>query len=481
MKKQSITSRLKEKTQNTHNRTKRPSLIKRNSTSLLSYKIQEALTIPKETSKVSISQQVGSSSLSNTLNNSSSFKLNGSLNRSKASLKDFQVKKQHSLNSFSEDMDAIFNSLPLPLKPHQALKRFHAAISSYEQGEILEYQEIYFLGFKAKKNKTEPSKVNFGFDDERSDYKLVAGDHIAYRYEVQKMLGKGSFGQVVRCYDHKNKECIAMKIIRNQKRFQRQGKVEIKVLRHILKHDPDESSNCVHIQKCFMFRNHICLVFDLLSVNLYELLKSSKFKGFSLSLVRRFAVQLLETLSFLERNHIIHCDLKPENVLLRSPNKSRITVIDFGSSCFETDRVYTYIQSRFYRAPEIMLGIPYTCSIDIWSLGCCVAELHSGRPLFAGENEKEQLACIIEIKGSPPASLLKAATRKKLFFDEEDNYLEVVNTKGRRRIPNSRSLEEKLGSSDPKLLDFLRRCLEWDPSTRIKPQEALMHPWITEC
>ena len=100
-------------------------------------------------------------------------------------------------------------------------------------------------------------------------------------------------------------------------------------------------------------------------MNLYDFLKGNEFQGLSLNLIRRFAVQILQTLVLLQNAKIIHCDLKPENILLRQPNRSAIKVIDFGSSCFSDKRIYTYIQSRFYRAPEIILGIPYTTAIDI--------------------------------------------------------------------------------------------------------------------
>ena len=83
----------------------------------------------------------------------------------------------------------------------------------------------------------------------------------------------------------------------------------------------------------------------------------------------------------------MHCDLKPENIMLKQPNKSGIKVIDYGSSCMHNERIYTYIQSRFYRAPEIILGIPYTSAIDMWSFGCILAELYTGFPLFPGESE----------------------------------------------------------------------------------------------
>jgi dual specificity tyrosine-phosphorylation-regulated kinase 2/3/4 len=108
----------------------------------------------------------------------------------------------------------------------------------------------------------------------------------------------------------------------------------------------------------------------------------------------------------LRDENVIHCDLKPENILLKSPDKSGIKVIDFGSSCFSNERIYTYIQSRFYRAPEIILGIPYTAAIDMWSFGCILAELYTGFPLFPGESEMEQLSLIMEIKGIPPEHIL---------------------------------------------------------------------------
>lgn len=86
----------------------------------------------------------------------------------------------------------------------------------------------------------------------------------------------------------------------------------------------------------------------------------------------------------MRRHQLIHCDLKPENILLVQPQRSAIKVIDFGSSCFVDERMYTYVQSRFYRSPEVILGLPYGCEIDMWSFGCILAELYMGYPLFPG-------------------------------------------------------------------------------------------------
>lgn len=88
----------------------------------------------------------------------------------------------------------------------------------------------------------------------------------------------------------------------------------------------------------FYFRNHLCIVFECLSINLYEFIKQNQFRGFSLGLIRRFATQILKSLSLLHKHNVVHCDLKPENVLLKHPTKSAIKVIDFGSSCLENER-----------------------------------------------------------------------------------------------------------------------------------------------
>ena len=158
-----------------------------------------------------------------------------------------------------------------------------------------------------------------------------------------------------------------------------------------------------------IFRKHLCISFELMSINLYDFLKLNDFEGLSLGLIRRFAIQLLYALKYLKEHQVIHCDLKPENILLKDPTKSGIKIIDFGSSCFQDERVYTYIQSRFYRAPEIILGIPYKSSIDMWSFGCIMAEFCIGFPLFPGEDEMEQLAMIMEVCGIPGNEVLKVS------------------------------------------------------------------------
>lgn len=171
-------------------------------------------------------------------------------------------------------------------------------------------------------------------------------------------------------------------------------------------------------------------------------------------------------------------------------------VIDFGSSCFGNKRVYTYIQSRFYRAPEVIIGASYSTAIDMWSFGCILCELLTGHPLFAGEDEADQLACIIEVLGIPPANLLVSGKRTRHFFASNrcPRYCTVNTTAdGTVQLIGGRSLRGQYRGApqtkdlvtdvlrdcnDVAFVDFLRRCLDLDPSTRMRPAQAMRHEWI---
>ncbi|KAL8829059.1 MAG: hypothetical protein Q9170_006332 [Blastenia crenularia] len=366
------------------------------------------------------------------------------------------------------------------VSPNQALRM--AKLNIFERGEIVDYSNIYFCGTEnAKKHVGDlnAETANFGYDDERGDYNIVTGDHLSYRYEIVDILGKGSFGQVVRCVDHRTGGLVAIKIIRNKKRFHQQALVEVDILQKLRDWDPQKKHSMVQFTQSFYFRGHLCISTELLGMNLYEFIKCHEFRGFSLTLIRRFAKQLLSSLVLLKGHKVIHCDLKPENVLLAHPARSEIKVIDFGSSCMENEKVYTYIQSRFYRSPEVILGMTYGMPIDMWSLGCILAELLTGYPIFPGENEQEQLACIMEVFGPPEKHLIEKSTRKKLFFDSLGKPRLTVSSKGKRRRPSSKSLQQALKCEDEPFLDFITRCLRWDPDRRLKPDEAILHEFIT--
>lgn len=204
-------------------------------------------------------------------------------------------------------------------------------LSPFERKEILDHPAVYYTGARSEKKQAtqENSANNHSYDDDRGDYLVVNHDHLAYRYEIMDTLGKGSFGQVLNCRDHFTGESVAIKIIRNKKRFHHQALVEIKILDNLRKwvgdinyldlfiadevlQDPEEKHYVIKMTEHFYFRNHLCIAMELLSINLYELIKANGFVGFSTSLIRRFTSQMLMSLVLMRHHRIVHCDLKPE-------------------------------------------------------------------------------------------------------------------------------------------------------------------------
>eukprot|EP00742_Colponemidia_sp_Colp-10_P022742 GILJ01026936.1.p1 GENE.GILJ01026936.1~~GILJ01026936.1.p1 ORF type:complete len:391 (-),score=20.51 GILJ01026936.1:132-1304(-) len=302
-----------------------------------------------------------------------------------------------------------------------------------------------------------------------------------YRYEVVGFLGKGSFGQVAKVLDHKKQTLLALKVLRNKKKFHQQAQVEIKVLQHLRHRDPDGKYGIVQIHDTFTFRSHICLTYELLSINLYEYLKANKFTPMPIPVVKKIGASVLISLAFMWREGIIHCDLKPENILLRQPNRTGVKVIDLGSACFENERLYTYIQSRFYRAPEVILGIPYTRRIDLWSYACVLCELATGIPIFPGESEAEQMALIMEYLNVPPPEILSMAPHRGKFFEVNGSPKLIPNSRKKVRTPNAKSIHGFLGlPADDPFVSFINLFLTWDPEERPAPEQAMRHPWICD-
>lgn len=318
------------------------------------------------------------------------------------------------------------------------------------------------------------------------------------RYMLEKVIGRGSFGQVVRALDTRDNTHVAIKIIKNNSLYVEQALSEVRMTSYLNSIDPEDEYSIMRLRDKFIFRGHQCLVLELLSFSLYELLKSTEFYGVSLNLVRKFCKQILKCLSFLSRKdvNIIHCDLKPENVLLRHPQRSTIKVVDFGASCKISDEMFIYVQSRFYRAPEVILGLPYNTQIDIWSLGCMLIELHTGYPVFAGKDESDQIAIIVERLGLPPKNMLRNGKKTKLFFDQVDqNEWELkpsILKQHDRSAPGSKPIKAFIdyhtGTSNGKrkrasgghseddyevFLSLVMKMLRYDPEQRITAVNAL--------
>ncbi|KDR75192.1 hypothetical protein GALMADRAFT_226853 [Galerina marginata CBS 339.88] len=374
---------------------------------------------------------------------------------------------------------------------------------------------------------TKPSKPahNDGYDNDDYDYILYVNDWLGsddgHKYLILDILGQGTFGQVVKCQNMKTHEIVAVKVVKNKPAYFNQSMMEVTILELLNKScDPNDEHHILRLRDSFIHRSHLCLVFELLSSNLYELIKQNQFQGLSTQLVKVFMAQLLDALTVLKDARLIHCDLKPENILLKSLQSPQIKVIDFGSACHERQTVYTYIQSRFYRSPEVLLGMSYTAAIDMWSLGCIAVELFLGLPLFPGTSEYNQLTRIIEMLGVPPLVMLSNGKQTSQFFDaveqwnphtgvNEKRYQlksierysrehntneqpgkqyfkatslpEIINTAPMPTSKSSRQgheLEKELNNRAA-FIDFCQGLLNLHPVTRWTPQQARLHPFIT--
>ena len=354
---------------------------------------------------------------------------------------------------------------------------------------------------------------NDGFDNANADLIVSVGDvlmsALGTSYTVQDLLGHGTFGQVFKCKRRDTNEDVAIKVIKNQPAYYHQARVEIGVLQFLnTRADPNDHHCIVRLLDFFLHKNHLCLVFELLGMNLYEIIKHNKFKGLSLPLVRVFISQMLVALNVLRKSRIVHCDLKPENILLKNSTGADVKLIDFGSACFESKTVYSYIQSRFYRSPEVVIGHPYGMSIDMWSLGCVAAELFLGLPLFPGASEHDLLSRIEATVGPLTTDLLAKGRHTAKFYQEDPIKGHTLKTRvtfevttgqkaavGKTYFPqialadiiSARAFRSGLSDSEVSLerklreafTDFLLGVLDLDPRTRWTPLQASTHPFIT--
>lgn len=186
------------------------------------------------------------------------------------------------------------------------------------------------------------------------DYQLVQHEvlcSLKNTYEVLDFLGRGTFGQVVKCWKRGTNEIVAIKILKNHPSYARQGQIEVSILARLSTENADEY-NFVRAYECFQHRNHTCLVFEMLEQNLYDFLKQNKFSPLPLKVIRPILQQVATALKKLKSLGLIHADLKPENIMLVDPVRQpyRVKVIDFGSASHVSKTVCsTYLQSRYYR------------------------------------------------------------------------------------------------------------------------------------
>uniref|UniRef100_A0A8C3BHP3 Homeodomain interacting protein kinase 4 n=1 Tax=Cairina moschata TaxID=8855 RepID=A0A8C3BHP3_CAIMO len=295
-------------------------------------------------------------------------------------------------------------------------------------------------------------------------------------YDIVDMVGKGAFGEVARSCRRSTGEMVAIKILRNEGNQGQSAWNEVKLLRALQAVDT-EAAHIVRFLESFQDSACTYLVFELLEQSLFEFQKKNNFSPLPVRHIRTIVAQVLVALDKLKELAIIHADLKPENIMLvdHARHPFRVKLVDFGLACIFSEVCFIkepYIQTRFYRAPEILLGLPFCEKIDMWSLGCVVAELHLGRPLYPGRNEDEQVRYICKTQGLPPGRLYILSSM--LTWESHERI--APSTALKHPFISMRQLESSFQATQ-----YYQLCQQHPGPSYSSPLHNLSAPLITRC
>lgn len=346
---------------------------------------------------------------------------------------------------------------------------------------------------------------------------------------IEDLLGQGAYATVylVRC--SKNDKHYAAKILKSEVnafnlcfKHEKRIVIELNKLEKAIRRGEAtipgitdiENFKIVDLKDYFIISQevpvpvtHLVFIFEKLDLSLFNLLESNDFQGLSLSMIQRFARNALEGLQLLKVRRITHGDIKPENILLVDKEKYLLRLIDFGLARKDSAYESSYIQSRYYRAPEVFLGLQVSEAIDMWSLGCTLAELYLGIPIFAGNCSFNMLALMTNVLGPMPQGMIQNSPYVNNFFLNTDsgefrlmnqNEFETVNhvilqpQQHYNNLDSLQRLEDHYDSSNFRrystnfdltlkapFVDFLSKMLDYDPDRRITPRQALQHAFLT--
>mmetsp|Transcript_263 Transcript_263/g.890 ORF Transcript_263/g.890 Transcript_263/m.890 type:complete len:512 (-) Transcript_263:112-1647(-) len=358
--------------------------------------------------------------------------------------------------------------------------------------------------------------------DEIIHFDWKRGQMLNDRYSVQDLLGDGTFGRVLLARDRRKGRQVAVKVIRDIKRYMENAKIEAGILTDIRKADPNGGSRCAILYDTFVHSGrHLCLVFEPLGASLYDFMKKNCFRGFWMQDIQSFAKQCLKCLKFLhEKLQMTHTDLKPENILIQSmetprpacfprekewlkksrssrsrssqymrPHNTHLKIIDFGNATYEDEHHSSVINTRQYRGPEVVLELGWDVRSDIWSLGCILMELYSGELLFGTHENTEHLALMERIVNPLPEKMLRAAkhsVKEKYLREQSPNRWELdwpekaSSSSSARRVSSEKPLIEHVMKPHAALVKLVKQMLAQDPLLRLSAAEALKHKFFSE-
>ena len=328
-----------------------------------------------------------------------------------------------------------------------------------------DFDKIYYLADSIQRN------INKGIRDKNNYYITCVNDHILFRYRIIEDLGRGCYGKVIRCYDHKHNKDCALKIIKSDKRFTGSFDHEVKMLLHLrrcytnsVEAKKNHSPVFTNIVKSFIWRSHGVIVFNLYYADLYNA-KLGRIKGEPLKVI---ALDLLNGLEFLKYSNILHLDLKPENVFLVDAYSYNVKIGDFGLSKFGNRHQTDFnVQTCWYRSPEVVLFNQYSFEADLWSVGLIILELLTDRPVFRVKNEDELFYMMSKFLGRKPLYL----PNKNRYFNE--TRLKIQLNKKSRFNEHLKNVNDDIEYFVPLVLkDLIYGILKWDAKHRISLEKC---------
>jgi serine/threonine-protein kinase PRP4 len=351
------------------------------------------------------------------------------------------------------------------------------------------------------RNELEKSVFKDSWDDPEGYYNFAVGEIIDERYEVFAAYGRGVFSTVLRAVNLNKPESVvtrdevAIKVIRSNDAMTRASQMERMILCKLALTDPEIKRHIINLIEHFEYRSHVCLVFEPMDMNLRMCIKKfGRDIGLSINAVRAYTIQMLVGLKHLKNNGILHADIKPDNLLV-DESKTDVRICDFGSAMLADDiEITPYLVSRFYRPPEVILGLPYGSPMDIWSIGCVIYELFTGKILFSGRTNNDMIKQIMNLKGSLPKKMLRKGAFTERHFDlsdpgtpflqlEENIITKCSKIRKISGISTKNSFLRLLTCSDRdrakvfQLADLLERMMMLDPDKRLTTGQALKHPF----
>ena len=290
------------------------------------------------------------------------------------------------------------------------------------------------------------------------------------KYDVIGVVGEGAYGIVYKCKNKETGKYVAIKKFKEteDELVQKTMKRELKMLQQ-LKHP-----NIVEFQESFTHKGNLFLVFEYCEKNLLEVLEESP-DGLSPKLIKSFVYQMCKAIAYMHKNNMIHRDIKPENLLI--DENLNLKLCDFGfarkvrlnKNNNNVDEMTDYVATRWYRSPELLLsGGIYGPDVDYWAVGCIMGELADGNPMFPGENETDQINCIIKILGNLPEELVNMFYKNPIYEGKKLINISKPETIERRYM-------EKLG---PTAIDFMKGLLQLDPKKRLNSETVFKHRYF---